>query len=48
MFTIELFIDNLIHTTQDAFIKNRNIVNGVVSLHEILHETKTNGKPYYS
>ena len=48
MFRIERFIDKLIHTTQDAFIKNRNIMNGVVTLHEILHDTKRNGKPYYS
>ena len=48
MFRIERFIDKLVHTTQDAFIKNRNIMNGVVTLHEILHDTKRNGKPYYS
>jgi len=43
MFRIEHFIDTLIHTTQDAFIKNRNIVSGVVTLHKILHEYKRNG-----
>jgi hypothetical protein len=30
----------LIHPNQSAFMKGTNIMNGVVSLHEILHETK--------
>ena len=36
--------DKIIHKSQTAFIKNRNILDGVVSLHEILHELKTSNK----
>ena len=32
--------DKLIHQNQTAFMKERNIMNGVMMLHEILHETK--------
>lgn len=32
--------DKLIHSTQTAFMKNRNIMSGIMCLHEILHETK--------
>jgi hypothetical protein len=37
---IEPFADKLIHPTQSAFVKGRNIMSGVLALHEILHETK--------
>jgi len=30
--------------TQSAFLKGRNIMNGVLALHEILHETKRNNE----
>jgi len=30
----------LIHQNQTAFMKNRNIMSGIMVLHEILHETK--------
>jgi hypothetical protein len=30
----------LIHKAQTTFIHGRNIMNGVLALHEILHETK--------
>lgn len=30
----------LIHSTQTAFMKSRNIMSGIMILHEILHETK--------
>jgi hypothetical protein len=30
----------IIHKYQTAFIQGRNIMNGVMTLHEILHETK--------
>jgi hypothetical protein len=37
---IEKVVDKLIHTNQTAFMKGRNIMNGIMILHEILHETK--------
>jgi len=37
---LEKVVDKLILTTQSAFIKGKNIMNGVMALHEILHETK--------
>jgi hypothetical protein len=37
---IEPFAKKLIHPTQSAFMKGRNIMSGVLALHEILHETK--------
>jgi hypothetical protein len=33
-------MDKLISSCQTAFIKGRNIMDGVMSLHEILHEAK--------
>jgi len=37
---IEPYVDKLIDKTQVVFIKNRNTMNGVFALHEILHGTK--------
>lgn len=37
---LEAVADKLIHGTQTAFMKNRNILSGIMCLHEILHETK--------
>jgi hypothetical protein len=37
---IEPFVDKLIHPAQSAFMKGRNIMSRVLTLHEILHETK--------
>uniref|UniRef100_A0A0A9A5N4 Uncharacterized protein n=1 Tax=Arundo donax TaxID=35708 RepID=A0A0A9A5N4_ARUDO len=37
---IEPFMGKLINKCQNAFIKGRNIMDGVMALHEILHETK--------
>jgi hypothetical protein len=37
---LEKIADKLIHTNQTAFMKGRNIMNGIMVLHEILHETK--------
>lgn len=34
----------IINQSQNAFIKGRNIMDGVTSLHEILHDTKQKGK----
>jgi hypothetical protein len=33
-------MSRIINKSQNAFIKGRNIMDGVLSLHEILHETK--------
>jgi len=33
-------VNKLILKSQSAFMKGRNIMNGVLALHEILHETK--------
>jgi len=37
---LEQIADKLILHSQSAFMKGRNIMNGVLALHEILHETK--------
>jgi len=37
---LEKVADKLIHPNQTAFMKGRNIMNGVMVLYEILHETK--------
>ena len=37
---IEPFAAKLIHNTQTAFMKGRNITSGIMCLHEIMHETK--------
>jgi hypothetical protein len=37
---LEKVADKLIHTNQTAFMKGRNIMSGVMVLHEILHDTK--------
>ena len=36
--------NNIINVCQTAFIKGRNILDGVLSLHEILHDLKSNKK----
>jgi hypothetical protein len=37
---VEPFMHHLISGCQTAFIKGRNIVDGIVSLHEMIHEAK--------
>jgi len=37
---LEKVADKLIHPTQTAIMKGRNIMSGIMILHEILHETK--------
>jgi hypothetical protein len=37
---IEKVVDRLIHNNQTTFMKGRNIMSGVMVLHEILHKTK--------
>jgi hypothetical protein len=38
-----LLSEKLISKNQTAFIKGRNIMEGVVTLHEVIHELKTTG-----
>ena len=44
MVKLDPIIDKLILKTQTDFMKKRNIMNGVLALHEVLHETKRRGK----
>jgi hypothetical protein len=37
-------MDKIINQSHNAFIKRINITEGIMSLHEILHETKQKGK----
>jgi len=37
---LELVVEKLILPSQSAFMKKRNIMSGVMALHEVLHETK--------
>ena len=37
---LEKIAEKLIHHNQTAFMKGRNIMSGIMILHEILHETK--------
>jgi hypothetical protein len=37
---LEQVVGRLIFKTQTTFIHGRNIMNGVMALHEILHETR--------
>lgn len=40
MLRFEDCMSRIINKSQNAFIKGRNIMNWVLSLHEILHETR--------
>jgi hypothetical protein len=37
----------LIHITQTAFMKNRNIMSGIMCLHEIIHEKKKKKRSWH-
>jgi hypothetical protein len=37
---MEMMAEKLIHSNQTTFMKGRNIMSGILVLHEILHETK--------
>jgi hypothetical protein len=39
---IEKVAEKLILQNQSAFMKGRNIMYGIMTLHEVLHETKRN------
>jgi hypothetical protein len=41
---LEKIVDKLILQNQTAFMKGRNIMSGIMALHEILHETKKSGE----
>jgi hypothetical protein len=41
---IEAVADQIIHRNQVAFVGGRNIMNNILALHEILHETKRRNK----
>jgi hypothetical protein len=42
MLRFENCMSKIIHRCQSAFIKGRNIMDGVMTLHEILHDVKHN------
>jgi hypothetical protein len=44
MLRLEACMSRIINPWQTTFIKGRNIMDGVMSLHEILHDTKRRGK----
>jgi hypothetical protein len=44
MLRFEDRISRIIHRCQYAFIKGRNIMDGVLTLHEILHDVKCKKK----
>jgi hypothetical protein len=41
---VEPIVGRIVHKTQNAFLKGRNIMNNILALHEILHETKCKKK----
>lgn len=44
MFRLEHILERIINKSQTAFLKGRNIMEGVMCLHEILHDTKIRKK----
>jgi hypothetical protein len=41
---LEKLAENLILPNQTAFMKGRNIMSGIMALHEVMHETKRKGQ----
>jgi hypothetical protein len=41
---VELVAARIIHRTQSSFIGGRNIMNNILALHEIIHETRKRGE----
>jgi hypothetical protein len=41
---LDVVAGRMIHKSQAAFLQKRNIMNNVLALHEILHETKREGQ----
>jgi len=44
MLRLEKILERMLNRCQTAFLKGRNIMEGVLSLHEILHDTKVKKK----
>lgn len=44
MLRLEKVMGKIINRCQSGFIKNRNIMDGVMALHEILHDTRVKKK----
>jgi hypothetical protein len=40
MLRLEPIAEKIIHRCQSAFIGGRNIMNNILALHEIMHETR--------
>ena len=45
---VEVYADKLISPTQNVFVKGRNIMDGVLSLDEILNYTHVKKKSWHS
>jgi hypothetical protein len=43
---MEPIVGRIIHRSQTAFMKGRDIMNNILALHEILHETKCKGQTW--
>lgn len=48
MLRLNKLMDKLIHICQFEFIQGRNIIDGIIALHEILHDTKIKKKRWDS
>jgi hypothetical protein len=44
MLRLENVMERIINRSQTAFLKGRNIMDGVMTLHEILHDTRSKHK----
>ena len=44
MLRVEAVVERIINKGQTAFLKGRNIMEGIMSLHEIIHDTKAKKK----
>ena len=44
MLIVEGVLERIINKGQTAFLKGRNIMEGIMSLHEIIHDTKAKKK----
>lgn len=44
MLRMEQILERIINKSQNAFLKDRNIMDGILCLHEILHNTKARKK----
>jgi len=44
MLIVEGVLESIINKGQSAFLKGRNIMEGIMSLHEIIHDTKAKKK----